>query len=398
MNMFPNITREAIVRSRLAKTRGFTLMELMISMALGLLILGSALLMYKQAVNGEFVTSEKSEMQQDFRAAANLMQRDISMAGSGSLGQAGLAANSIGLPTGTGSTVPVYPCSATACTYVNGTSVAYPTVSGAPYLYSIMPGYDLGITVNAATGASDIITVAYADANLMLNCYVYTVTSATTVTFQLPTTLPATCILPPYPSTVTAPPVLNDPVVGLQPGDYIVFGQAAAGVVTNITVASPASGYSAAYTVTFNSGDPGHIDQPTITNGTLKSLVSGSASTLSAVRMLIITYYLDISPIDGVTPRLMRIQNGKTPVPVAENVTNLKFSYDVDNGGVVTANLPSLTAGITPNMITKVNILHMTIRSQLHGASGYQGLDLQTSICARNLTMGQEYQITGSSY
>jgi hypothetical protein len=49
-------------------------------------------------------------------------------------------------------------------------------------------------------------------------------------------------------------------------------------------------------------------------------------------------------------------------------------------------------------MIMKVNILHMSIRSQVKGSAGYQGLDLQTSLCARNLTMGQEYPISGSAY
>jgi len=116
------------------------------------------------------------------------------------------------------------------------------------------------------------------------------------------------------------------------------------------------------------------------------------------VRLLLITYYLDISPIDGVTPRLMRVQSGRPPAPVAENVVFLKFSYDVDNNGVITTNQATLPAGVTPNMITKVNILHMSIRSQLNAYSGYQGLDLQTSISARNLTMGQEYPISGSAY
>lgn len=383
------------MRSTQNKTRGFTLMELMVSMGLGVLLLGSFLSVYKQAMQATWVTSQKSEMQEDFRAASNLLQRDISMAGSGALGQMGLGSSSVGLPTGTGSTVPVYPCSSTTCTYVNGTAEAFPQLSSAPYLYSVMPGYDLGITVNAAEGPTDIITVAYADANLMINCYTFTFNSATSVTFQLPTTLPATCIMP---SNVVTPQALNDPVVGLQPGDIVMFGQQAVGVVTNVTTASPSSGYSAAYTVTFNSGDPGHIDQPTITNGSLKQFTTGVASTLSATRLLVITYYLDISPVDGVTPRLMRLQNGKTPVPVAENVSNLKFSYDVDNGGVISANQASLPAGTYPNNIVKINILHMTMRSQLHGTTGYQGLDLQTSICARNLTMGQEYQITGSSY
>jgi prepilin-type N-terminal cleavage/methylation domain-containing protein len=377
------------------KIGGFSLIELMVSMAIGLVMLGSALAMYRQAVNATWVTSQRSEMQQDFRAAANLLQRDISMAGSGGLGQQGLASNSVGLPTGAGSVVPVYPCSAATCNYIKGAPVAYPTATGAPYLYSIIPGNNLGITVNAAEGATDIITVAYADATLALNCYTVTVVSATQVLFQLPTTPPATCVLP---TGVVTVPLLNAAGVGLQPGDYILFGQAAAGIVTNVTPAAPTAGNSTAFTVMFATGDPGHINQPTVTGGSMNQLPIGASATLSAVRLLLITYYLDISPIDGVTPRLMRIQNGKSPMPVAENVTHLKFSYDVDNNGVVTANQATLPAGVTPNMITKVNIVHMSIRSEQIGTSGYQGLDLQTSVSARNLTMGQEYPISGSSY
>jgi len=94
----------------------------------------------------------------------------------------------------------------------------------------------------------------------------------------------------------------------------------------------------------------------------------------------------------------MRVQSGKAPMPVAENVSYLKFSYDVDNNGVVLAAQKTLPAGVTPNMINKVNIEHMTIRSQMSGVKGYQGLDLQTSVSARNLTMGQEYPISGSAY
>jgi prepilin-type N-terminal cleavage/methylation domain-containing protein len=377
----------------LRTNRGFTLLELMVSMGIGVLLLGVALQMFTQAVKATWVTSQKSEMQQDFRAAGNLLARDISMAGSGSLGQMGLASNSVGLPLGTG-LLPVYPCTATTCNLINNAPVAYPNVAGAPYLYSIIPGFNLGITVNAGQGPTDIITIAYADANLALNCYTVTVTSATTATFQLPTVLPTTCVLP---TGVAAPQALNDAVVGLKAGDYILFGQSAAGIVSLIAPTAPTAGNSAAYTVTFNVGDPGHINQPTATGGSLKQLFA-AGTLVSPVRLLLITYYLDISPIDNVTPRLMRVQSGKNPVPVAENVAYLKFSYDVDNNGVYLANQTSLPAGITPNMITKVNILHMTIRSQMNGVGGYQGLDLQTSVSARNLTMGQEYPIAGSAW
>jgi hypothetical protein len=130
--------------------------------------------------------------------------------------------------------------------------------------------------------------------------------------------------------------------------------------------------------------------------GSLKVL-AGQTIT-AAVRILVITYYLDISPSDGVTPRLMRVQSGRPPAPVAENVMYLKFSYDVYNGGAVSANQNSLPVNTTPGMITKVNITHMTMRSQLKGVKGYQGLDLQTSITPRNLTFQQEYPISGSAY
>ncbi len=383
------------MKRSLRKTRGFTLLELMISMAIGVILLGGALTLFKQAMTATWVTSQKSEMQQDFRAAGNLLQRDISMAGAGALGQQGLAANSVGLANGSGATVPVYPCSTTTCNYINGAPVAYPGSPSAPLLYSIIPGYNVGITVNATEGPTDIITVTYADATLALNCYNITVNSATSITFQLATVLPGTCVLP---TGLTAPPALNAAGVGLQAGDYILFGQTVLGVVSSVTSVSPGTGYTAAYTVLFNSGDPGHINQPTIAAGTMKQLAIGPSSTLTAVRLLVITYYLDISPIDGVTPRLMRVQNGRTPSPVAENVSYLKFSYDVDNNGVITTNQPSMPSGVTPNMIKKVNILHMSMRSQMKGTTGYQGLDLQTSVSARNLTFSQEYPISGSSY
>lgn len=380
-----------------ANNAGFTFIELMIAMALGLIVMGAAVQLYSQAMKATWVTSERSEMQQDFRASSNLLARDLSMAGAGALGQQGLSSNSVALPTGT---TPVYPCSTTTCNYINSAPVSYPLVSGARYLYSIIPGPNFGITVNGKT--TDIITISYTDANLALNCYSVTYVNSSTMTFTAPPsgTIPSTCILP---STVTAPQPLNDPVVGLQSGDMILFstssGSAAIAVVTGApTVGSTPCGSSSCttYTVPFAIGsDPGHINQASGT-GSLSSL---SGHTLqSAVRLLVITYYLDISPTDGVTPRLMRIQNGKPPAPVAENVTYLKFTYDCYNGGTVVANQSSLPAGTTPAMITKINIAHMTIRSQVAGVSGYQGLDLQTSVSARNLTFYQEYPISGSSY
>jgi prepilin-type N-terminal cleavage/methylation domain-containing protein len=373
------------MRHKLDTNRGFTLIEMLVSMAIGMIVIGSAVQLLSQALKATWVTSQKAELQQDFRAATNIMARDIGMAGAGALGNMGLSTQAVLLPEGTGINS-VYPCNTVTCNYINGAPVAYPLESGARYLYSIIPGYNFGITVNAAQGPTDIISVSYVDSRLALNCYVGTYTNNISITFTLPAVLPTTCILP---TGVAAPQPLNDPIVGLQPGDMILFGQVFVGVVSTI---APGAGPNS-YVVTFQNGisDPGHINQPAATSGNLAQFAATPVPT--AARLLMITYYLDISPSDGVTPRLMRVQNGKTPTPVAENVAYLKFSYDLYNNGTISANQTSLPAGTNPGMITKVNILHMTIRSQMQGVSGYQGLDLQTSVSTRDMTFQQEYPI-----
>jgi prepilin-type N-terminal cleavage/methylation domain-containing protein len=387
---------------------GFTLLEMAISAAIGAVLIAAAAQLYSRALTISSATTQRAQLQQDFRTAANLMQRDISMAGAGALGEIGLATSAVALPSGgAGTLVPDYPCTAlTTCNYINSLPVAYPTITSVPYLYSIIPGYDLGITVNAAQGATDIITVIAADPNIQLNCYTGTLNAAATeATFLLPTgpPWPSTCVLP---TTLAAPEPLNAAVpIGLQTGDMILFGSNAIGVVTGAvgTCAVPL-GDSACYTVPFAAlADPGHINQPAATHGSLSQYAS--SITPSAVRLQMVTYYLAINPTTSL-PTLMRIQNGQAPAPVAENVIYLKFTYDVINNGTIATNQATLPAGTTPSMITKVNIAHMTMRSQaidklsrstLSQNAGYEGIDLQTSIAARNLTSGQEYPIACST-
>jgi hypothetical protein len=108
----------------------------------------------------------------------------------------------------------------------------------------------------------------------------------------------------------------------------------------------------------------------------------------------VITYYIDniISP-----PRLMRQVSGHAPIPVAENVVHLRFSYDLYNSstGSIVTNQPDggASQSLTPNQITKINILHMAMNGTMQGSSGYQGLDLQTSVSARDLTFRNNYPV-----
>jgi prepilin-type N-terminal cleavage/methylation domain-containing protein len=385
-----------MARSSKQRIRGFSLLEMMISLALGTIVLGAAVSMYTRGMKATWTVSQRAEMQQDYRAASNMLVKDIGLAG------AGLENAAIALPSGTG-TLPVYGCDSAGC-HINGGAVAFPTenVSGTnvPYVYGLIPGNKFGPTVNAAQGPTDIITVAYVDDAFLLSCYNVSFTSATVARFVLPSPLPVTCVLPP---TLKAPQAINDPVVGLSPGDLVWFQVqigtgtsattgTAVGEVTNVAVAAPVNGQPA-WNVTFASGDPLKINQPGATAGNIAAI---SAGTGTGTRLLLISYYIDTQACFNNVPCLMRRVSGHPAVPVAENIVHLKLTYDLfNNGAVLTAQDDGgASQGLIPSQITKVTIQHMSIRSQLKGASGYESFDLQTSVSARNLTFKNEYPLT----
>jgi prepilin-type N-terminal cleavage/methylation domain-containing protein len=381
-------------RRSTVRTKGFSLLEMMVAMALGTILMAAAVQLFSKGLGATWTVSQRAEMQQDFRAAANMLTKDTSMAGSGMGNNTQVA-----LPSGAGIQIPVYGCDQIPKCYINGGAVAYPTqlVGGVniPYLYGLIPGWKFGPTLNAAQGPTDVITVVNADTNFLLSCYSVSVTTSTVVKFTLNNPLPATCVVPP---PLLAPQAINDPVVGLTPGDLVQFqvtigagagatSSSVIGEVTNVTKTGANT-----YDVAFASGDPLHMNQPTAAAGSIKQIVGGSGS---GTRINVITYYIDktISP-----PRLMRQISGHSPVPLAENVAFLQFSYDLYNfnTGAILTNQPDggASQNLTPNQITKINILHMSINSTLHGATGYQGLDLQTSVSARDLTFKNDYPVS----
>jgi pilin/secretion family protein with methylation motif len=372
---------------------GFSLLEMTIAMALGMMVLAAAVQLYSKAVGATWLVTQRAEMQQDFRSAANILTKDISMAGSG------LGNNvQIALPSGAGTVLPVYGCDQTPRCYINGGAVAYPTqlVGGVniPYLYGLIPGRTFGPTIQAAAGPTDVITVANVDINFLLNCYNLTVRSPTVVRFTL-NPIPVTCVVPP---PLALPQAINDPVIGLTPGDLVLFNLTigvGAGA-TNATVLAEVTNVQLVaadiYDVTFAAGDSLRMNQPGAAAGSLGTIPV--ASTGSANRINVITYYLDNTIVP---PRLMRQISGHSPIPVAENVSFMQFTYDLYNfnTGAVVTEQPDGGAllGLTPNQITKINIKHMSLASTLHGAPGYQGLDLQTSVSARDLTFKNDYPL-----
>ena len=57
---------------RTTREAGFSLMEMVVAMALGTIVLGAAVQIYIQGLNATMTVSQRAELQQDFRAASNM--------------------------------------------------------------------------------------------------------------------------------------------------------------------------------------------------------------------------------------------------------------------------------------------------------------------------------------
>jgi prepilin-type N-terminal cleavage/methylation domain-containing protein len=388
-------------------SRGFSLIELLIALGVGVLVLGAAVQLFSKSMAATWTVSQRAELQEDARAASNLVTKDISLAG------AGIPTGGVALASGTG-TSPVFGCSYNTTCYLGTTGTAavnYPSqtvgASTIRYMYGVIPGCGQGITVNAAAPATDTITVVYGDNTFLLSDYAVAFNNAagTSVKFTLPS---------PAPNPLDQ--AVNNPAVGLQAGDLVLFQTKLGGGAGSTTgyavgeVTSPLPAGGGPFNVSFAAADPLSFNQTAATSGGMAQ-ISGGTGTI-ATRIWVITYYLKMLPdplgVGAGTPVLMRQVNGRTPVPVAENVVNLKFTYDTYDatGGLLAASCDggqTAVPPVSPNLIRTINILHMTFRSQLAGAqkatsgasgalTGYQGYDVQTSISARNLSFSQRYQ------
>jgi hypothetical protein len=243
----------------------------------------------------------------------------------------------------------------------------------------------MGAVLNSTPGATDVITVAYMDSSLALNQYSMAFPGAnpTTATFTLPP-------IPPNP----LPAAITDSGVGLKPGDFIMISGVLKGSTAYaVAEVSDTSGASSPYTVHFNTPSNSKLNQ---IGGSYGLSDMATATNIVAQRLWVVTYYVDTKP-DG-TPVLMRQLDARIPVTLTENISDLRFLYDVydDTRNPPTQNNTAdafLATGGSPNLIRKITIQHLTIRSPLSGSGGYQGMDVQTSISARNLGYGDRYPI-----
>ena len=348
--------------------RGFTLMELMISMAVGLIVMAAMTSLFKTAMTSTMLVTQRSETQQNMRAAIDLIAKDLNQAG------AGLPSGGIQLPTGAGSGIAKFACDQGGTCYVPAHS--YPNTN---YMYGILPGYSNGVQNNAVVPAApppminDSLTSIYADYNFPL--WEFSVTSIAANGGSM--------VIAPNPAFSPAPPAISS-AGGMQVGDLILISNSvgtAVGEVTGLTSTS----------LTFADLDALNINQSGAATNNIKAIAGGSSTVL--YRLFAVTYYLTV-PINGQLPRLMRQVNGLTPVPVADDIINLQFAYDVYDSttNFLAANRADpLGAGNSPNLIQKINIVVMG-ESLIQNGNKSQNMYLATSVSARNMSFRNRYQ------
>ncbi|HTC78086.1 MAG TPA: prepilin-type N-terminal cleavage/methylation domain-containing protein [Terriglobales bacterium] len=356
--------------------RGFTLVELMVSMAVTLIVLGTALTVFKKSMDAATTVTAKAEMQANARAAINGIVRDLSQAGSG------------GMPWGGITGIPVASLFAHD---TNGNDYLANNTYSQGVLYMVTPAWKSGPT-SINPDPEDGVTLAYVDASLDWSAY-----STTTIN--------------PAGDQVTMPPgttpAVTDPAYGPKVGDLMLLRNVngtAVGVVT-----APPGGS----TIQFSAGDPLQM------NGGIAGLANPASNpatypATTVNRLLMISYY--IQPLDAqgnplpfnapgaADFRLMRQVNALPPVPVAEHVVSLKFSYDlsdpntaVETSNVFDAKIPNPGGGAPPtipayNEIRNVYVSVVSRSARANPDGGFYYSTLFTNVSPRNLSFHDRYQ------
>ena len=379
---------------RTAKSqRGFSLLELMVASSIGLLMILAMTSLFKTGMDTTFTVTQRAETQQNMRSAVELMTKDISMAG------AGLPSG--GLQLVTGGVRSNFACNQTGTCYVPANT--YPnSINGAQnYMYGILPGFNNGVQngvaiPNAPGQINSSVTSIYCDYNFPLSNFKFT----------FPTTTSASVAV--VNGAVTPNNILSPG--GLNVGDLILFivstpgngtGVAGTSSVQNAAVVAEITGIPNNTNISFATGDALNFNQTGAGNSNNLASVSaaiaagGGKAQTTACRLNAVTYFLQVPPAGGTvqTPRLMRQVNGYDAVPVADNIINLQFTYDVINfnTGFINANLADpIAAGQSPGLIKKVNIWIMG-ESLIQGGRKSQNMYLATSVSARDMSFCNSY-------
>jgi prepilin-type N-terminal cleavage/methylation domain-containing protein len=373
------------------RQRGFTLVELLVSMAITTVVMGATMTAMTHAINATDSAILLTNMNNGLRTSMDLMVRDLLQVGQGLPG-----GHVVMLPTGAGVQVIRMP---------GPPGTAYSLPLGTTEISAVMPGPGLGPVIDGV--ATDIVTTLQVDSSFGDG-------SGDSVNLTA---------FDPNGTWVRVDPAINISNNGpddIHPGDLIVLQKGTNNCLVEVTRV-------AAQQIFFDAADAMNLNQQAPPNGTCKALyaiaptdaalVPGTAFvTTEALRVRMITYYID-NVTDPARPRLARRMNvgnaqnatvydNTLGTAVAFDVENLQITYDLADSVTNPANVRMTLADINAtaggrclpnpcsrNNIRKVNIL-MSGRSRIAARSTRQFLRnrLQTQVSLRSLAFVDRYQ------
>lgn len=298
---------------------GFTLVELLVTMAITLVVMGATLTAMVHAMRANESARAVTGMNNNLRNAMDLIVRDLIQVGQGLptgrvvLVPAGVGAQPINRPGPVGANLTFDPA--------------------ATELSAVTPGPDLGPDVNGLP--TDIITTIAGDTAFDQVPLVALTTSSLTVASN--------------PAVIGAVNISDGGADDIQAGDLIMLTKGAFSTLVFVT-------RTLNQQVFFEADDPMNLNQTDATltlTGTIDQLLNAAPADVlpggpaseqflptRATRIRMVTYYLNTT-LDPTTPRLMRRLNWGTERPVDSGefgaavgfaVENLQVTYDLVDG------------------------------------------------------------------
>jgi len=337
---------------------GFTLIELVLAMALSLLVFALVFALAQQLGNTADYVGSVSDVNENLRAAVNMVSRDLSQAGQN------IPVSGIPIPNGGTATVIKRPGP-------SGTP-AFPAAT--TNITVLTPGYQLGPTQPTAGGANalstDIVTIIGVNQSSQFNQTAVTA-NPTVSSGQVQITV----------STTAAGYVAA--------GQLIMLTNSNASCLLAISSVNTSTGV-----ITCNhpdaTNDPLGVNQFSGPNsGTINQLQSagGSWPAITAYPVTMVTYYLDTST----TRRLMKQIVMGTAQPVALGIYVMTISYSCSP--LATPTDPTRNPA-SPNTIRKV-ILTMIGESdhQNHANGQWYTRSITNALTVQNLDYYNKYNL-----
>jgi prepilin-type N-terminal cleavage/methylation domain-containing protein len=316
--------------------KGFSLIELLVAMAILLIVVSVATTAIIQAQHVSEAVALEANVQENLRAGMHFIVRDLTQAGEG------IPAAGISIPNTAAGVSNIARPGTPAASIFQSQSLPAVTYTSLP---PVIPGSQLGSVVTTQNASSkavltggfntDIITILYED-----NTVVSSVGGAAAPL------LTATPVNQPV-----GPPICNGSITAngssltLDPTCFTMPGGPTPIAVGNLILFHNINGTALEYvtsiagsTINFAAGDPAGLNQTGLPNGTVANLaVTATPTTISRVWM--VTYYLDVVT-NPAKPQLVRQVNypnypagaaANPPQQVGEVIENLGFSYDIVN-------------------------------------------------------------------